>query len=140
MNAAKSHTSLASHPNKSSVTISSRICWHFSLGTSTTRIQFIGGTALARTHLPDGRLSEDIDLIAVDDRKAVAADLDAALPVHWPERTAGSPWIRPFSGVANTGAAVLRSGHRHGGQDPAALGPRQSAVAHWAPPPRAALS
>ena len=26
------------------------------------RIQFIGGTALARTHLPDGRLSEDIDL------------------------------------------------------------------------------
>lgn len=29
------------------------------------RIHFIGGTALARTHLPNGRLSEDIDLIAV---------------------------------------------------------------------------
>jgi hypothetical protein len=27
-------------------------------------ILFFGGTALARTHLPDGRLSEDIDLIA----------------------------------------------------------------------------
>lgn len=30
------------------------------------RIHFIGGTALARTHLPEGRLSEDIDLIAID--------------------------------------------------------------------------
>lgn len=29
---------------------------------------------------PDGRLSEDIDLIAVSNRKSVAADLDAALP------------------------------------------------------------
>jgi predicted nucleotidyltransferase component of viral defense system len=44
------------------------------------RIHFIGGTALARTHLPDGRLSEDIDLIAIADRKGVATDLDAALP------------------------------------------------------------
>jgi predicted nucleotidyltransferase component of viral defense system len=44
------------------------------------RIHFIGGTALARTHLPDGRLSEDIDLIAIADRKGVAADLDATLP------------------------------------------------------------
>jgi predicted nucleotidyltransferase component of viral defense system len=37
------------------------------------QVQFIGGTALARTHLPGGRLSEDIDLIAIDDRKSVAA-------------------------------------------------------------------
>lgn len=44
------------------------------------RVQFIGGTALARTHLPSGRLSEDIDLIAVDDRKFVAATLDTELP------------------------------------------------------------
>ena len=33
------------------------------------RIHFIGGTALARCFLPEGRLSEDIDLIAVYDRK-----------------------------------------------------------------------
>lgn len=32
------------------------------------RIVFIGGTALARTHLVDGQLSEDIDLIAVCSR------------------------------------------------------------------------
>ena len=44
------------------------------------RIHFIGGTALARTHLPNGRLSEDIDLIAVGNRKDVANALDAALP------------------------------------------------------------
>lgn len=33
---------------------------------------FLGGTALARTYLPSGRLSEDIDLIAVTDRRSVA--------------------------------------------------------------------
>ena len=44
------------------------------------RIHFIGGTALARTHLPNGRLSEDVDLIAVDGRFAVAAELDETLP------------------------------------------------------------
>lgn len=31
-------------------------------------VVFFGGTALCRTHLPDLRLSEDIDLIAVRDR------------------------------------------------------------------------
>lgn len=44
------------------------------------QVHFIGGTALARTHLPDGRLSEDIDLIAIASRKQVATALDAALP------------------------------------------------------------
>jgi predicted nucleotidyltransferase component of viral defense system len=73
------------------------------------RIQFIGGTALARTHLPDGRLSEDIDLIAIDDRKAAAADLDSALPRAL-ARTHGRLTLEPpLSGVADTGAAVLRS-------------------------------
>ncbi|HWF29510.1 MAG TPA: nucleotidyl transferase AbiEii/AbiGii toxin family protein [Mycobacterium sp.] len=73
------------------------------------RIQFIGGTALARTHLPDGRLSEDIDLIAIDDRKTVAADLDAALPRAL-ARTHGRLILDPpLSAVANTVAAILRS-------------------------------
>jgi predicted nucleotidyltransferase component of viral defense system len=73
------------------------------------RIHFIGGTALARTHLPDGRLSEDIDLIAIDDRKTVAADLDVALPRAL-ARTHGRLTLDPpLSGVADTGAAVLRS-------------------------------
>jgi hypothetical protein len=33
---------------------------------------FFGGTALGRTYLPAGRLSEDIDLIAATDRRSVA--------------------------------------------------------------------
>jgi predicted nucleotidyltransferase component of viral defense system len=58
------------------------------------RIHFIGGTALARTHLPDGRLSEDIDLIAVGSRKDVARDLDIALP-RAVARTHGRLTIEP---------------------------------------------
>src|ERR1700747_3922552 len=70
------------------------------------RILFIGATALARTHLPDGRLSEDIDLIAIDDRKAVAADLDAALPRAL-ARTHGRLHLDPsLSGGGNTVAGV----------------------------------
>lgn len=73
------------------------------------RIHFIGGTALARTHLPDGRLSEDIDLIAIDDRRAVAADLDAALPRAL-ARTHGRLTLDPaLSRVPDTGTAILRS-------------------------------
>jgi len=41
---------------------------------------FFGGTALARTHLTSGRLSEDLDLIARHDRKETAAQLDKTLP------------------------------------------------------------
>jgi predicted nucleotidyltransferase component of viral defense system len=74
------------------------------------RIHFIGGTALARTHLPRGRLSEDIDLIAIDDRKAVAADLDVALPRAL-ARTHGRITLNPLlSDIANSRAAILRSG------------------------------
>jgi predicted nucleotidyltransferase component of viral defense system len=73
------------------------------------RIQFIGGTALARTHLPEGRLSEDIDLIALDDRRAVAADLDVALPRAL-ARTHGRLTLDPsLTGVADVDAAILRS-------------------------------
>src|SRR4029077_8794291 len=73
------------------------------------RIQFIGGTAVARTHLPDGRLSEDVDLIAVGDRKGVAADLDTALPRAL-ARTHGRLTLDPpLIGLADADAAILRS-------------------------------
>lgn len=73
------------------------------------RIHFIGGTALARTHLPDGRLSEDIDLIAVDGRRPVAADLDAALPRAL-ARTHGRLAIDPaLTSIPDTHAAILRT-------------------------------
>lgn len=73
------------------------------------QIHFIGGTALARTHLPNGRLSEDIDLIAVDDRKSVAAGLDAALPRAL-ARTHGRLIVDPALGsVPDTHPAILRT-------------------------------
>lgn len=73
------------------------------------RIHFIGGTALARTHLPDGRLSEDIDLIAVGDRKPIAAELDAALPRAL-ARTHGRLTLDPaLTSIPDTRAAILRT-------------------------------
>jgi predicted nucleotidyltransferase component of viral defense system len=66
------------------------------------RIQFIGGTALARTHLPSGRLSEDIDLIAIDSRRTVAEELDAVLS-RAVARTHGRLALEPsFSRISDT--------------------------------------
>ena len=42
-------------------------------------VVFFGGTALARTHLPGGRLSDDLDLYAVPSRSAVVTELEQAL-------------------------------------------------------------
>lgn len=73
------------------------------------RIHFIGGTALARTYLPNGRLSEDIDLIAVGDRKSVAANLDATLPRAL-ARTHGRLILDPaLSTVPDARPAILRT-------------------------------
>lgn len=44
------------------------------------RLLFFGGTALSRSFAPDGRLSEDIDLIALGSRSALATELDRDLP------------------------------------------------------------
>lgn len=41
----------------------------------TGELIFFGGTALARTYLRNGRLSEDVDLIAVTDRGSVARSI-----------------------------------------------------------------
>lgn len=73
------------------------------------RVHFIGRTALARTHLPDGRLSEDIDLIAIADRKGVATDLDAALPKSL-ARTYGRLTLDgELSRVPDTRPTILRT-------------------------------
>lgn len=45
----------------------------------TDDIVFFGGTALARTHLTALRLSEDIDLIALGDRSAIADRIESAV-------------------------------------------------------------
>jgi predicted nucleotidyltransferase component of viral defense system len=43
------------------------------------RVLFFGGTALSRTFAPDGRLSEDIDLIAFGNRREVAEAIEQTL-------------------------------------------------------------
>lgn len=74
------------------------------------RIHFIGGTALARTHLPHGRLSEDIDLVAVGDRYSVVEHLDVALPRAL-ARTHGRLTVEPALSHSADGLPVLlRSG------------------------------
>jgi hypothetical protein len=69
-------------------------------------VVFFGGTALARTHLPDGRLSEDIDLYARDRREVVRRlgdDLPRALRREFP----GTVWDVPPDAVRQPDPAVL---------------------------------
>lgn len=73
------------------------------------RVHFIGGTALARTHLPSGRLSEDIDLIAVGSRKTIATEFDAAIPRAL-ARTHGRLTLEPpLSDTADVLPTIIRS-------------------------------
>ncbi|KIA59538.1 nucleotidyl transferase AbiEii/AbiGii toxin family protein [Nocardia vulneris] len=73
------------------------------------RVHFIGGTALARTHLVRGRLSEDIDLVALGNRRVLAAELDAALPRSVARSYGRLEWVPSLSDVPDSGAANLRS-------------------------------
>lgn len=58
------------------------------------QVLFYGGTALARTFLPHGRLSEDIDLIAVESRADVAQVLARSLTRRL-ARDFGRPAFQP---------------------------------------------
>jgi predicted nucleotidyltransferase component of viral defense system len=71
-------------------------------------VTFFGGTALARTHLPDGRLSEDIDLIAAArPRKKLAADLDSVLPRALRRDYGRLTWRPALSEVRDTEPATM---------------------------------
>ncbi|MQA02871.1 MAG: hypothetical protein GEV07_09165 [Streptosporangiales bacterium] len=71
-------------------------------------VVFFGGTALARAYLPEGRLSEDIDLLARGaSRTQVAAELETELP-----RPAPAVLGRP--GSAACGARGLAAGQLTG--------------------------
>src|SRR5438477_2336957 len=76
---------------------------------------FFGGTALARTYLTAGRLSEDIDLIVMTDRRVVARamsrTIDRALRVthgrvDWTVALEGIHDIEPSSLVTADGLIV----------------------------------
>lgn len=60
----------------------------------TDDVVFFGGTALSRTLLTDVRLSEDIDLIAMGDRREVGDRIEAAITRQF-RRTFGSVVFTP---------------------------------------------
>ena len=74
-------------------------------------ILFFGGTALARTHLLNGRLSEDLDLIALSPRRDVATALDRLLPRGASRATGALRWNPSLSAVRDTDAAALEGPH-----------------------------
>ena len=61
---------------------------------STDEVVFFGGTALCRTHLPDHRLSEDIDLVALTDRSTIARRMTEAITRQL-RRSLGSATFSP---------------------------------------------
>ena len=72
-------------------------------------IVFFGGTALARTHLPEGRLSEDLDLIAVSDRSAIAGGLARSLATGVRREFGLLVWEPALETARSAAGAVLRT-------------------------------
>lgn len=68
---------------------------------------FFGGTALARTYLPDGRLSEDIDLIALGSRTNTAGAIEQTLASGLRRSHGRITWAPALTAVRDTEAAVL---------------------------------
>lgn len=70
---------------------------------------FFGGTALARTHLPNGRLSEDIDLLAVGDRSSAAAVIEATLAAGARRAYGRLAWEPALRETHGSESAVIRT-------------------------------
>jgi hypothetical protein len=68
---------------------------------------FFGGTALARTYLPTGRLSEDIDLIARGARRDTAVAIEQTLDRTLRRAHGRITWTPGLTTVRDTEAAVL---------------------------------
>ena len=74
------------------------------------QVVFFGGTALARTVLPAGRLSEDIDLIATGARRETAAAIEQTLDRALRRSHGRVSWSPGLTAVRDTAAAVLLAG------------------------------
>ena len=76
----------------------------------TEDLTFFGGTALSRTHIPDGRLSEDIDLLARGPRRDVLQAVEPAVR-RGVQRTHGRPtWHPPLLDTSDAGTSILTAG------------------------------
>lgn len=75
---------------------------------STDEVIFFGGTALSRTHLPDVRLSEYIDLIAVAPRSDVVVGIERAARLLG--RSHGNvDFVPPLARTTGSRPSVLRA-------------------------------
>lgn len=72
-------------------------------------VVFFGGTALSRTHIPEGRLSEDIDLLAVAGRGAGAARIEPGLPRVLRREFPGVAWIPRPTEVRDSEPVMLQT-------------------------------
>jgi hypothetical protein len=70
-------------------------------------VLFFGGTALSRTWAPDGRLSEDIDLIAIGPRPKVAEVLERLLIRATRREFPGLRWEPRLTEVRDPYPAIL---------------------------------
>lgn len=73
------------------------------------RVTFFGGTALARTLLPAGRLSEDIDLIATDPRLEAATLLERSVPRRLARTHGTLTWDPSPTATRGNQAAIVRT-------------------------------
>jgi len=73
-----------------------------------SRLKFFGGTALSRSYLPNGRLSEDVDLIAVGPRTEIAQQVMRVLTLGL-AREFGRPTFTPaLDQVRRVAPVVMR--------------------------------
>jgi predicted nucleotidyltransferase component of viral defense system len=74
---------------------------------ATEQLVFFGGTALARTHVPDGRLSEDIDLLALSNRRDVAESIQRTFDRRLRREFGRLRWQPPLHETSGSDAAVV---------------------------------
>lgn len=72
------------------------------------QLTFFGGTALSRTHLPDLRLSEDIDLIALGRRADSAEDIDRVVSRALARAYGEVAWLPELTNTRGSEPAVLQ--------------------------------
>ena len=78
------------------------------LGTSMPEnVRFIGGTALNRGFFPEGRLYEDLDLVAVGHRRDIVEEVSKALTTGARREYPRLRWNPPLADVRDVDAAVL---------------------------------
>ena len=71
----------------------------------TDDVVFSRGTALSRTYLTDGRLSEDIDLIALAPRGEVAERIERTVPLNLRRTFGRVSWTPPLSQTSGSAPA-----------------------------------